>query len=356
MFYQQIENCDNLGYCLINAFISMHPTLAQEYSFEKVIYTRDNIYNGYKYYRVFILIIKNKSTNHNYILKFSNKLRSNSSFLEQNEKNIILKEYLIHQNAIKIDPEHTLNIYNHWIFSYPFKNDYYHYSVILMEKGHPLDKLYLNKKIINRNDFQKFVITIYLDVLHILCDYEKKHLLHRDIKPQNIYLADGKVKIGDFDCSKIDFNGTQYQTSIITPIYAAPEVYSNRTKAKYGSKSQVFSIAVAIAVTLNKGELLGVSKKEANQILTNPLNLNEYNLNKYSPKFTQLPLINKNDPLNQILQKGLSFNPIRRPNMYQFAKELERYLANPKQETNNYYLLISMPLLILILLLFVSLI
>lgn len=353
MRYQQIENCDELGYQLINEFTYMNPTLANQYSFEKVIYTRDNIYNEKKYYHVFILIIKDKLTNKKFVLKFSNKLRSNTCSLDQNEKDIILKEYKIHQNAIKINPEHTLAIYQHWIFSFKYENNYYHYLVILLEKGYSLDKLYLNKNIVRRDDFQTFVIKVYLDALQVLIDYQKQSLLHRDVKPQNIFLANGKVKIGDFDCSTNNFEHTQCQTSVISSIYTAPEVYPNRIRAKYGSKSQVFSLAVAIAITLNKGELLGVSRKEANKILTNQLNLNEYNLDKSSPKFNQPPLFDQKNSLNKILLKGLRYDPLLRVSMSNLAKELENYLANPDKKTsNNYWGLLSLLISLLIFILF----
>lgn len=337
MDYQQIENCDELGYRMITQFIVANPALNQ-YHFEKVIYTRETIYNGKKYYQVFILVIKNKLTNEKFVLKFSSKLNTNSQSLERYEKDIILKEYNIHHHAFSINPEHTLTIYNHWIFSFNYENNYRHYLVLLLEKGYSLDKLYLNKNIIKRDDYQTFVVRIYLDALQVLIDYKNKALLHRDIKPQNIFLANNKVKIGDFDCSTDNFDKTRYQTSIISSIYAAPEVYPSKIRAKYGSKSQVFSIAVAIAVTLNKGELLGVSKREANRILTNQLDLNEYNLNKASPKFNQLPLLNKKDSLNQILLKGLRYDPLLRVNMNTFSKELENYLDHPNHQNHNSWL------------------
>lgn len=224
-----------------------------------------------------------------------------------------------------------------------------------MEKGHPLDKLYLNKNIINRSDYKKFIVSVYLNALNVLIDYENKNLLHRDIKPANIYLANGKVKIGDFDCSTINYSRTQYQTSVVSPIYAAPETYPNKIKAKYGSKSQVFSIAVAIAITLNKGELIGVSKKEAKEITTNQLRLNDYNLNRHSPKFTKEPLINKNDSLNHILLKGLRYDPRFRATMIEFARELEHYLATygNYQTSYNWSLILLIGLLFSILVIFI---
>jgi serine/threonine protein kinase len=50
--------------------------------------------------------------------------------------------------------------------------------------------------------------------------------LHRDIKPDNIFLgSEGKIKIGDFGISrKFDTKKLHTQTMIGTPYYVSPEL------------------------------------------------------------------------------------------------------------------------------------
>jgi len=57
-----------------------------------------------------------------------------------------------------------------------------------------------------------------------------KHVLHRDLKSQNIFLSgSGRIKLGDFGISKV-LEGTECfaKTSIGTPYYLAPEICSQR--------------------------------------------------------------------------------------------------------------------------------
>lgn len=53
-----------------------------------------------------------------------------------------------------------------------------------------------------------------------------KKILHRDIKPQNIFIDDKmNIKIGDFGISKIlNTTGEQCKTMTGTPFYLAPEI------------------------------------------------------------------------------------------------------------------------------------
>jgi NIMA (never in mitosis gene a)-related kinase len=57
-----------------------------------------------------------------------------------------------------------------------------------------------------------------------------KHVLHRDLKSQNIFLSgSGRIKLGDFGISKVLENTECFaKTSIGTPYYLAPEICSQR--------------------------------------------------------------------------------------------------------------------------------
>ncbi|XP_056318628.1 serine/threonine-protein kinase Nek4-like [Danio aesculapii] len=68
--------------------------------------------------------------------------------------------------------------------------------------------------------------------------HEKK-VLHRDIKPQNLFLTEeGYINIGDFGCSKVLERAEAYAQSVVgADLYVSPEVYEK----KYNSKSDIWS-------------------------------------------------------------------------------------------------------------------
>jgi NIMA (never in mitosis gene a)-related kinase len=72
-----------------------------------------------------------------------------------------------------------------------------------------------------------------------------KHVLHRDLKSQNIFMTkDGVVKLGDFGIAKVlEDTDAEAMTVIGTPSYLAPEVCDSMP---YGMKADVWSLGVVL--------------------------------------------------------------------------------------------------------------
>ncbi|MCI6434026.1 MAG: protein kinase [Clostridiales bacterium] len=93
------------------------------------------------------------------------------------------------------------------------------------------------------------VIKIATDLCSALELCEKFGIIHRDIKPQNIFVSDnGDYKLGDFGIAKTA-EKTMSGTKIGTYKYMAPEVYNNRP---YGSAADLYSLGLVLYWLLNE--------------------------------------------------------------------------------------------------------
>jgi len=90
---------------------------------------------------------------------------------------------------------------------------------------------------------EKEIMHIHLQLALALTHIHRLKILHRDLKPLNIFLTRRWiVKLGDFGISKVLESTTAgAQTTIGTPLYLAPEICSGEA---YGTKSDLWSLGV----------------------------------------------------------------------------------------------------------------
>jgi len=73
--------------------------------------------------------------------------------------------------------------------------------------------------------------------------HERK-ILHRDMKTQNIFLKNGKIRLGDFGIAKVlDSTKDFANTCIGTPYYMSPELFKNKP---YSYKSDVWAFGCVL--------------------------------------------------------------------------------------------------------------
>ena len=93
------------------------------------------------------------------------------------------------------------------------------------------------------------VIKIGKDLCHALVQCKQFGIIHRDIKPQNIFVSPlGDYKLGDFGIAKT-VEKTSGGTKIGTYKYMAPEVYNNQP---YGAGADIYSLGLVLYWLLNE--------------------------------------------------------------------------------------------------------
>ena len=104
-------------------------------------------------------------------------------------------------------------------------------------------------KIMDRLSCEEEVIRLGMDICRALCVCKKRNIIHRDIKPQNIFVGDnGDYKLGDFGIAKVS-ERISGGTKAGTFNFMAPEVNNNRP---YGTSADLYSLGLVLYWLLNR--------------------------------------------------------------------------------------------------------
>ena len=104
-------------------------------------------------------------------------------------------------------------------------------------------------KAIPQNPSEETVVRIAKDMCAALELCKKYDIVHRDIKPQNIFVSpNGDYKLGDFGIAKT-VEKTMGGTKVGTYKYMAPEVYHNQP---YSSGADIYSLGLVLYWLLNE--------------------------------------------------------------------------------------------------------
>ena len=144
-----------------------------------------------------------------------------------NEVNLLKK--LDHPNIIKFIEVKPMKKYIEIVTEYAEKGDLYKQLTIQQEK--------------NEHFPEKVIIDWLIQTCQALKYIHSKHIIHRDIKPHNIFLTKkGSIKLGDFGVSKT-LNNTleKAKTFVGTAYYLPPELINGK---KYSYMADMWSLGV----------------------------------------------------------------------------------------------------------------
>eukprot|EP01084_Bolivina_argentea_P183822 317145_1 len=130
----------------------------------------------------------------------------------------------------KCDSKYIIKLFNY----FPEKNYYWLVLEYCSSGSAQSLKFKCDEKLLNKISF---------DVLSGLNYLHARHIIHRDVKPANIFIEKGIYKLGDFGISK-DIQQNSATSFVGTPDYQAPEIRG--TGAKYDSKVDIWSFGITL--------------------------------------------------------------------------------------------------------------
>ena len=96
---------------------------------------------------------------------------------------------------------------------------------------------------------RKEVLKLGMDICEALCLCEGKSIIHRDIKPDNIFISEnGDFELGDFGIARTASRTVANMSRKGTPNYMAPEVYRNQP---YNSSVDIYSLGIVLYQLMN---------------------------------------------------------------------------------------------------------
>ncbi|MBQ6381706.1 MAG: protein kinase [Clostridia bacterium] len=194
---------------------------------------------------------------------------------------------------------------------------------IRMEYLIPLERYLLNGGT-TRNMSEKEVIKLGLDMCSALEVCEKYNIIHRDIKPDNIFISKtGDFKLGDFGIAR-KLEGTQsFLSKKGTYSYMAPEIYNGQT---YNKTVDIYSLGLVLYKLLNHGRLPFFPPYPAQIKYSDTENA----ILKRMQGIAIPPIPGVNDRLNAIIQKCCAFRPQERYQSVQMLQyELQAVVRSP---------------------------
>ena len=184
-------------------------------------------------------------------------------------------------------------------------------------------------KVLDHIDTEEQVIKVGRDICNALVLCRSRNIVHRDIKPQNIFVSkNGDYKLGDFGIAKT-MEKTSGATKIGTYEYMAPEVYHGQP---YGSAADIYSLGMVLYWLLNE-------RRGPFNVLPPRIPTAEEKESARIRRFSgeQIPEpVHGSEELKRIVLKACSFDPKNRfASANEMREELGRLLINNQNELSD---------------------
>ena len=148
--------------------------------------------------------------------------------------------------------DHIVTIHDYDIFPGETTTD----VIIRMELLTNLNDYMKQHATLSESDLKRIVIKLGIDIGWALEECEDEKIVHRDIKPDNIFInKNGTFKLGDFGLSRKMNKSASFslRKSAGTPFYMAPESLGWANKTDY--QSDIYSLGMVMYQLLNDGKI-----------------------------------------------------------------------------------------------------
>ncbi len=176
----------------------------------------------------------------------------------------------------------------------------------------------------------ELVVRLGIDICHALSLCEEKGIVHRDIKPDNIFYSQtGTFKLGDFGTARrTEFTRSVYSFAG-TRGYLAPEIEKNQ---KYDNRSDIYSLGIVLYKLLNRNRdpFLDTEKKIITSIERGAA------IEKRLSGVPLPPPVEGDERIKKIILKACAYDPAERyQNADDFRKDLENVLARENRDNRE---------------------
>jgi len=158
------------------------------------------------------------------------------------------------------------------------------------------------------------LMKIALGIIDGLTYVHSQKVIHRDIKPKNIFMFgtddDMIPKIADFGVSKLIQTTVMTHTRVGQDLYMAPEV---RVNTKYSFTADIYSLAMTLFEMFNE-QLLLHSSYEVKKFLLNV----QSGKTEGIPRSCKVP-----EDLRRIIERGFDQNPQQRPSLSEYRSTIQ---------------------------------
>ena len=175
----------------------------------------------------------------------------------------------------------------------------------------------------SEDNLKKIVINLGIDIAKALEECEKEKIVHRDIKPDNIFInKNDTFKLGDFGLSRKMNKSAAFslRKSAGTPFYMAPESLGWANRTDY--QSDIYSLGMVMYQLLNDGKIPFVKSMKDFSEIDDAIERRADGEELQPPKYDEGELWN-------VIQKACRFKKEER---YQKASEMRRDLERLKNK------------------------